>query len=318
MTKQSRPATHTAILTINGRQSPTRVHLYMTEKSYVVVSVNKYGTGTALRRKMYISKKDNGRQFPPFVAPTKLLTDIQPIPENNLMSEGQKVGLSPIHGFRRTLWVSHNVTDGLGEIMIDNVDGDNNILPGLTRDDVKSIVALLQAEFDLNDKAVQLGQLPEAKKAEWPTVLQNVFVKKHAWGRVSHAETITPPDDQHRAFTLEPVMGEDEVLEGLAYLPSAVIDREDAKAIVAMLQAHFDLNDKAVQLGQLLEAMEDRHGETLDAFLKVMMRKAMVDNGLTEIVLNTSHLFSPTENIELELDASQTGKLIYRLPETKE
>lgn len=95
---------------------------------------------------------------------------------------------------------------------------------------------------------------------------------------------------------------------------SAPQSREEAKSWVAMLQEKFDLIDENAQLRELIEQMEERHGDTFNAFFETILKRVMLSSGATELTLDTNNLLPELLDGAGALQVSEApGKLIYRL-----
>lgn len=91
--------------------------------------------------------------------------------------------------------------------------------------------------------------------------------------------------------------------------------REDAIAAVKELQEKWDLIDDNTVLRQLMDKMEERHGEEFNAFFAATIRQIMVGSGMTELRIDTSAvLLTLAQSAPLRVREAP-GYLIYELVE---
>lgn len=110
-------------------------------------------------------------------------------------------------------------------------------------------------------------------------------------------------DDRRRSFNLR----------------GRVIDsREKAKAAVAELQAAWDLVDEATNLRELMDRMEERHGDEFEAFLEATILQIMRGSGMTQVMIDTNEVAANFLTRERLVCREEQGKLIYELAENVE
>lgn len=95
-----------------------------------------------------------------------------------------------------------------------------------------------------------------------------------------------------------------------------VIDsREKAAAYVAELQRKWDLIDEATNARELMDRMEERHGDEFEAFLEATILQIMRGSGMTQVVIDTNEVAANFLTRERLVCREEQGKLIYELAE---
>lgn len=98
-------------------------------------------------------------------------------------------------------------------------------------------------------------------------------------------------------------------------LHRVVNSREEAIATVKELQEKWDLIDDNTVLRQLMEKMEERHGEEFNAFFAATIRQIMIGSGMTELRIDTNAvLLTLAQSAPLRVREAP-GYLIYELVE---
>lgn len=91
--------------------------------------------------------------------------------------------------------------------------------------------------------------------------------------------------------------------------------REDAIAAVKELQEKWDLVDDNAVLKQLMEKMEERHGEEFNAFFEATIRQVMVGTGLSQVKIDTSAVLLTLAQAAPVRVREEPGFLVYELVE---
>lgn len=92
-------------------------------------------------------------------------------------------------------------------------------------------------------------------------------------------------------------------------------DREEAQEFVAFLQKRYDLVDDNAVLRQLMEKMEERHGEEFNAFFEATVRQIMIGSGMTELRIDTGAVLLTLAQSAPMRVSEAPGFLIYELVE---
>lgn len=111
----------------------------------------------------------------------------------------------------------------------------------------------------------------------------------------------TPPDGD---YTPPP-----SPLDALQHIES----REQAKALVQVIQKQWDLVDDAAVLATLINNMEDRHGEEFNQFFEATLRRVMLDNGLKRVVIKASDMLQDFGTVKFVELSEEPGLLVYSL-----
>lgn len=92
-----------------------------------------------------------------------------------------------------------------------------------------------------------------------------------------------------------------------------VEDRESAQKLVELLQKKYDLVDDNAMLRQVMDKMEERHGEEFDAFFGATIRQVMIGSGMTELQIDTAAVMQTLILGGTLVCTEAPGKLIYHL-----
>lgn len=91
--------------------------------------------------------------------------------------------------------------------------------------------------------------------------------------------------------------------------------REEAQEFIDQIRKDFDLIDDSQMLRDLIDKMEERHGETFNTFFEVIIARFLDASGLKEITLNTENLFNDLTAGRGVIITAGPGTLTYRLGE---
>lgn len=95
--------------------------------------------------------------------------------------------------------------------------------------------------------------------------------------------------------------------------------REEAQAWVELLQQKFDLVDDNTVLRDLMNKMEERHGNEFNAFFETTIKQIMRSNNLTEVKIDTGKVLLSLAMDPAPLVVSEIpGYLVYRIAEDGE
>jgi hypothetical protein len=92
-----------------------------------------------------------------------------------------------------------------------------------------------------------------------------------------------------------------------------VDSRESAQELVKVLQKKYDLIDDNAILRELMDKMEERHGEEFNAFFEATLRQIMIGSGMTELHLDTAGIMQTLIIGGTLVMTEAPGKIIYRL-----
>lgn len=90
---------------------------------------------------------------------------------------------------------------------------------------------------------------------------------------------------------------------------------EEASGWIDKLREKFDLVDDNQQLRQLMDLMEERHGEEFNRFFEVTIRQVMLSLGINQLRLSTSGMFDSFTTGPRLVVKEDPGYLTYELVE---
>lgn len=95
---------------------------------------------------------------------------------------------------------------------------------------------------------------------------------------------------------------------------AAPYTREEAEKCVAMLQEKFDLVDQNVVLRDLIEKMEERHGEQFNAFFERVIAAFLKAASLKSVTINASDVLRDMADApDLDVGEDRFGGITYSL-----
>lgn len=158
----------------------------------------------------------------------------------------------------------------------------------------------------LGNKVMSYAYNSTVAMAEKPIVVNGAGIKNYMPGQP--IEVIRPEVDtssaQYESLTMKPIA-----------VNRVIETREDAIEAVKQLQEAWDLVDDNAMLRQLMDKMEERHGEEFNAFFEATVRQIMLGSGMTELRIDTSGVLLSLASAAPMRVREVPGFLIYELVE---